>query len=157
MRVGGRSSVPCAWPSATRDRDGTRIGTVTATTPSCPHANPPVSPRILGRQDADRGSLPAPDAIAAGGSCWPSLVGAGPGHARAHETRRPQLHVIMVKNLLIQSLVWIRLGISLAAGLVAYGTSTAWIRDINCTTHSQFFSPNTYLTTRFHYPFSLPE
>ena len=33
MRVGGRSSVPCAWPSATRDSDGTRIGTVTATLP----------------------------------------------------------------------------------------------------------------------------
>ena len=33
MRVGGRSSVPCAWPSATRDSDGTLIGTVTATHP----------------------------------------------------------------------------------------------------------------------------
>ena len=79
--------------------------------PSGPHATPPVSPRILGRQDADRGSRPAPDVIAPGGSCWPAPVGAGPGHARAHGPRRPQLHVIMVKNLLIKSLVWIRLGI----------------------------------------------
>ena len=29
MRKGGRASVPCAWPSATRDLGGTRIGTMT--------------------------------------------------------------------------------------------------------------------------------